>query len=125
MYRYDPGREVDAAVWGTLDESEQIAAVERAHRKVRGTAGSPRLHAALHVIVENQILLGAETPVAAAMQRLRLEGLDRHEAIHAVASVLAVHLREVVARTREDNTAYFREIEALTVATWRASAKGP
>jgi len=47
------------------------------------------LHASIHVIVENQAALGDDTPVAGAIERLMAEDIDRHEAIHAVGSVLS------------------------------------
>jgi hypothetical protein len=42
----------------------------------------------LHGIVENQIALGDELPVERTVKRLIAEGLDRHNAIHAIASVI-------------------------------------
>ena len=42
-----------------------------------------KLHAVLHVVIENQIALGDEIP-----------GLDRHEAIHCIASVLAEFIHD-------------------------------
>jgi hypothetical protein len=47
------------------------------------------LHAAIHVVVENQVALGGEIPVQETLARLMGEGLSRHEAVHAVGSVLA------------------------------------
>ncbi|MGY4511289.1 hypothetical protein [Bradyrhizobium sp. USDA 3650] len=45
------------------------------------------MHAVIHAVVESQIA-DRELPVRAAAQRLMSEGLDRHEAIHAIRSVL-------------------------------------
>ena len=48
-------------------------------------------HAVVHAIVENQLALG-EPVVVATLARLRSDGLDRHEAVHAIGSVLSAHL---------------------------------
>jgi hypothetical protein len=40
-----------------------------------------------HVVVENQVALGEATSVPEALDRLINEGLDRHDAVHAVGSV--------------------------------------
>jgi hypothetical protein len=43
-------------------------------------------------MVEAQIALGDETPASRIAQRLIGEGLDRHDAIHAIGMVLAEHI---------------------------------
>src|SRR5262245_33464432 len=91
--RYDPARPVDAEEWSQLVEGEQIELVVEYHRQARIRIPNLRLHAGLHVTVENQVLLGDETPVAATIERLIGEGLDRHDAIHAIASVLSGDVR--------------------------------
>lgn len=102
-----------------LDEAERIAIVERFHR------GAPlpkrRAHAAIHVVVETQLATGLPA-VVQALERLRGEGLDRHEAIHAIGAVLTQHM---LAMMREDqaesdpNAAYFTALAQLTVESWR------
>jgi hypothetical protein len=74
------------------------------------------VHATFHVVVESQIAEG-ELRVSRAMERLTAEGLDRHEALHAVASVLAQHLHRIAtaAATHSiSNEDYFAEVEQLT-----------
>ena len=114
--RYDPLRTPDAEQWLDLDE------MERNHRRARIKLPNPRLHATLHVIVENQILLADETPVAATLERLLAEGLDRHDAIHAIASVLSGAMFDTIKSTaRGDlNSDYFRGVSELTAQRWRA-----
>jgi uncharacterized protein YoaH (UPF0181 family) len=75
----------------------------------------------VHMVVEKQIAMGDELPVAVAVQRLMGEGLSRHEAIHAVGSVLMGYLSDGL-RTEAgpDNEAYNREIRALTRERWYA-----
>jgi hypothetical protein len=122
--RYDPARPVDAEEWSQLDESEQIELVEEHHRRARIPLPNLRLHAGLHVTVENQILLGEETPIAVALQRLMREGLDRHDAIHAIASVLSGVMYDAVTReeTRDLEAIYYSEVSRLTAESWRSQA---
>ena len=96
--RYDPLRTPDAEQWLDLDEMERMDLVADYHRRARIKLPNPRLHATLHVIVENQILLADETPVAATLERLLAEGLDRHDAIHAIASVLSGAMFDTTSR---------------------------
>ena len=51
-----------------------------------------RVHAALQAIVETQVAMGDETEAQATLIRLLSEGLDRHDAIHAIGDVLAEHM---------------------------------
>jgi hypothetical protein len=84
------------------------------------------VHAVCHVIVENQFALGDELPVKRTVQRLMSEGLDRHDAIHAVGSVLIGHLTDLLAAPRTEigtdpNPRYYAELERLTAKDWPAS----
>ena len=123
--RYDPDCPPDREEWSDLDESERIDLVVDYHRGARIAVPNLSIHASLHVIVENQILMGDETPVAATLGRLTAEGLDRHDAIHAIASVLsAVMFDAMKPQPNGDlNAAYFREVAALTAARWRSQAE--
>ncbi|OPY95016.1 hypothetical protein A5906_10145 [Bradyrhizobium sacchari] len=51
------------------------------------------------MIVESQIA-DPKRPVRSTAQRLMSEGLDRHEAIHAIGSVLAGHMNELMPETK-------------------------
>lgn len=118
--RYDPARPVDAEEWSQLHEGEQIELVR--HRRARIRLPNLRLQAGLHVTVENQVLLGEETPVAAALQRLMGERLDRHDATHAIASVLSSVMYEAVSRkeTRDLKAVQYSEVSRLTAEGWRS-----
>jgi hypothetical protein len=122
--RYDPTRPVDTQEWSQLDEGEQIELVEEHHRRAGIRLPNLRLHAGLHVTVENQVLLGEETPIAAALQRLMGEGLDRHDAIHAIASVLSGVMYDAVTRkeARDLKAVYYGEVSRLTAESWRSQA---
>ena len=71
-----------------MDEAERIRLVEHYHRTARIKLPSVKAHSTFHVIVENQLAENVE-PVVRAMNRLTNEGLTRHDALHAIASVLA------------------------------------
>jgi hypothetical protein len=120
--RYNPLVEPDYDQWLEHDEMERMEAVRRYHKRARVELPNERLHALIHATVENQIALGDETPVAATLERLMDEGLDRHEALHAVGSVLADHIWNVMKKPgpmpADPNEAYFRELRELTVQKW-------
>ena len=122
MERYDPLREPAAEEWLQMKELERIALVEDYHRKAGIRLPKSKLHATFHVIVENQAALGDETPVRETLARLMKERIDRHEAIHAVASVLAEFISDVPKGSSpqsDPNTPYYAALERLTVRSWR------
>jgi hypothetical protein len=128
MERYDPLREPAAEDWLQMDELERIALVESYHRNARIQLPSSRAHATFHVIVENQAALGDETPVRKTLQRLMNEGIDRHEAIHAVASVLTEFISDVLRGSEpqsDPNVPYYAALERLTVRSWRRDFGDP
>lgn len=122
MKRYDPAKAPDPTEWLSLDEAERIRLVRDYHRRARIRAPNARLHAMFHVIIENQTALGDELPVRRALERLMAGGLDRHEAVHAVASVLTDHLHDLMQDADSKVfplDAYNAAIERLTVESWR------
>src|SRR5262245_16374745 len=124
MEAYDPERPVDPEEWTALDEGERQYLVERYHRKKRIQVPNSPLHAAIHVIVENQVALGSEIPAQKTLARLMREGLTRHDAVHAIGSVLAGRIFDLIRRDEkgEDvNTEYYRQLEELTAETWLKS----
>ena len=77
----------------------------------------------MHVIVENQLALG-ERAVVDTLARLQAEGLDRHDAVHAIGSVLAEHFYKLLkeglpVKHADPNVAYFDRLKQLTAAGWR------
>jgi hypothetical protein len=78
-------------------------------------------HALLHVVIENQIAQGDEMPVEAVLHRLTDDNLDRHDAVHAIASILANHIFELM--HGEDaalgNDEYFARLGELTAEKWQ------
>jgi hypothetical protein len=124
--RYDPLVAPDPYEWSELDEGERIALVEAYHRDARVRLPNLKVHAVVHVAVENQISLGDETPVQRTVQRLMNEGLDRHAAIHAVGKVLFEYMFDFLqpsnsGAARDPNPAYFAALEKITAEEWRKS----
>jgi len=82
-----------------------------------------------HVIVENQIAIGDEIPVRRTAQRLMAEGLDRHEAIHAIGMILMEFISDLMKqpdseqpeRRPDPNRPYYAALEELTAESWRRS----
>lgn len=114
---YDPNRGLDAAAWLELDEAERISLVMDYHRRARIKLPNAKLHAATHTIVENQAALGGAYVVAGTLERLMHEGLDRHEAVHAVGSVL---MGQVLRLKGDLNEAYTQKLAELSATKWRS-----
>jgi hypothetical protein len=124
--RYEANEQPHSEVWLELDESERIDAVMNYHRRTSVKLENPELHAIAHVAVENQVALGEATSVPATLDRLMDEGLDRHEAIHAIGSVLMSIVYNVAHETDDGsdiNAKYGRELGKLTAAGWRSQAE--
>jgi hypothetical protein len=120
--KYDPHHDVDQTVWLALDEFERIDSVKEYHRRKRIRLPNENVHAAIHVMVENQIALGDSYPASAVLSRLMNEGLDRHEAIHAIGSVLAEQLYGTLKAERSEadlNAVYLDKLSKLTAESWR------
>ena len=126
LTRYDPNRPPDPERWLRADDGEKAELVRRFHRRAGIRPPNEQIHALLHVVVENQVAMGDAIPSAAVLQRLMGEGVDRHEALHAMATVLARYLFDVLRDDAPDvdpgHEAYFRELEAYTIQRWRDEA---
>jgi hypothetical protein len=119
--RYDPMATPEPSQWLASSEWDRLDAVLRQHKGARERSGSERVHAAVHVAVENQLAEGAG-PAVSAMDRLLREGLDRHEALHAIGSLVAGQIFGAPKHGAVDNEAYANGLETLTAESWRRSA---
>ena len=125
MNRYDADHEPDPNAWLGLDEEAKIDLVVKYHRRHRPRTARVRLHATFHTIVENQVAAN-EPVVVETLKRLRNEGLSRHDSVHAIASVLAAQVYDVLKHEqpetgKDPNEAYAAELRQLTAARWRDS----
>jgi len=120
---YDPELDLDADDWLAVEAHGRIRLVEEYHRdEIIGIPeAAQRMHAYLHVVVENQ-LASQDQPVVRALARLTEEGLSRHDAVHAIACVVREELHDLLERNVTPETAdarYYAGINRLTAATWR------
>jgi len=125
MKKYDPDRPVDPKQWLALDEATRLDMILKYHRRAGDPLPNPQIHAHFHTIVETQVALGDETPVRATLDRLMAEGLDRHDAVHAIGSVLAEHIYDLLqggTMDEDPNPAYFAALEKLTAESWLSQA---
>jgi hypothetical protein len=121
--RYDANEEPHSQTWLDLDESERINLVIDYHRRTGVKVEDAKLHAMAHVVVENQVALGDATPVPGTLVRLMEEGLDRHEALHAIGSILMGIVFDTLRKADDGgdfNAKYSRELAKLTAAGWRS-----
>lgn len=122
---YDADRAPDPDEWLHTDEVERIAAIEAHHRALRDHARMPRprLHAAIHAVVETQLASGAPPEARRALERLLAGGLPRHEAVHAIGLIVANATAAAMDGRPFDAGDYARELGLLTVERWRSMPK--
>ena len=118
---YDAQMEPNSEEWLALEEGERLAAIIEYHEYIGEELPNLNLHAAIHAVVENQIAMGEATQMQ-TLERLLSERLDRHEAIHAIGSVLSEQIFNVL-KGRQSNAAdasqYDRKLAKLTAKKWQ------
>jgi len=124
MDHYDPEAAPAPAEWLALDESERILLIEQYHRdaRIRLPKSARHLHAVIHAIVENQLALEDQTIVRSTLELLMKDGLTRHDAVHAIGSVLAEHVYDVLHKegaATDAHAPYYAALKQLTVEKWR------
>jgi hypothetical protein len=120
MKHYDPLKQPNTEEWLALDEQERIWLVEQYHKKAGVLLPNRHLHAAMHAVVENQ-LAEAIPVVRETLSRLMADGLDRHDALHAIATVLAGHMANLMRDglgAGDPNERYYQALRTFTVADW-------
>lgn len=119
---YDPDVAPSASEWLALRELERLRLAQSYHVAARFKVPSVKAHAAVHAAVENQIATGYG-PSKRAIDRLQSEGLSRHEAVHAIGSVVTQFIYELGQGQTEEQRASFQTrmgavIEQLHAKTW-------
>lgn len=104
--------------------SEWLRLASKYHAVARIKVPNAEAHALFHAIVENQVAEGVE-PTCRTMERLRREGLTRHDAVHAVGSVIAQFVYDSMRGDGGGSTGdALRElnakIESLSAREWRS-----
>lgn len=126
MIKYDPLKAPDSEEWLALDEIDRIEKITEYHKKAKIKLPNTRAHAAIQAAVETQVALGDETPVNEKLKSLLDEGLNRHEAIHAIGFVLAGILYDISHETHEgsnSNELYYERLVHLNAENWRKSCE--
>jgi len=127
LNHYNPSIQPDSAAWLNLDEDERIELVMNFHERADASLTSIQAHAIIHVIVENQIALETQE-TADALARLLKQGLDRHDAVHAIGAVLAEHTFNIIHDNTDDSDKsanrdqqrFLGRLRKLTAARWRS-----
>ncbi len=123
MTEYDARKAPEPPEWLALDEREQIELATAYHRRRRAELPNLHVHAVIHVTVENQLAEEIKI-VSETLERLMAEGLDRHEAIHAIGSVLVQHLWKLMRQEATEpnpHEQYFKDLQSLTKGSWMKS----
>jgi hypothetical protein len=119
---YDPDIAPDAGEWLALPEEKRMYFVRSYHISSRIKVPNIEVHTALHVVVENQVASDYE-PTKRAMARLQAQGLSRHDAIHAAASVIVnfiseLHGEQSATERRTYHSRMAAAVERLDAKSW-------
>jgi hypothetical protein len=97
MDAYNPLIEPNRDEWLESSEYDRIDAVSEFHENseedFEGEALS--IHSSVHIIVENQLAMGVEL-IPETIAKLTRQGLDRHEAIHAIGAIISEDIFDIV-----------------------------
>jgi Domain of unknown function (DUF1841) len=107
--------------WLGADDEVRTLAIRAHHDGLAGHPDQPdpKLHASFHLIAENQIAAGEPAETATALARLVGAGASRHEAIHAVMSVVATEVHAMRQERRHyDRARVGGELARLLAADW-------
>ena len=118
--KYDPQVAPDPRQWLDMGEDTQLRIVREYHMSSAPERLKEDLHSAFHVMIENQLAL-REMPVQETLERLTKEGLARHEAIHAISTVLMEHMFDIVHRGSSGaNTKemYYQDLAHISASEW-------
>ncbi len=116
MKKYDPVKAPKPEEWNELNDEQRLNLIKAYHKEAGIKNDNEGLHAGLHLIVESQIAMGDQIPIAREVRRLVfLEGANRHNVIHAVGEAF-VRLKERAKAhpsIKPSPVSFFREVEAL------------
>ena len=121
MQEYNPSNSIDAHEWLAVDELERSELVRKFHRGLDEPLSQDSLprHALIHVIVENQIASDVEL-VPETIAKLVRQGLDRHEAVHAIGALISAQMFNLAQGNIENfcTLKYKRQLKKLTAKRW-------
>lgn len=125
---YDPLVDPVPSQWLELSEDERIDVVLEHHRGDGFEPSRAKLHAVTHVVIENILAEGLVDGAAAKLRELVADGLDRHEAIHALGTAVTGSIFEALRSTDRATAPGGRErdlasrIAEVSVESWRGMA---
>ena len=126
--RYNPDVAPSPSEWLALDEQTRLDLVRLYHADHSGAAPRyEKAHYVIHVILETQLAEGIQA-IVDAFVRMQHEGLSRHDAIHAVGSILLRHLREMLKPGKDGKAAwleYVMDVERLHASQWLNGEEDP
>lgn len=121
MEKYEPESAPDPETWLALDQGDRLYLVTEYVKQFENDLEEPakRVHAAIHVIVENQIAM-QEEPAPETCERLVREGLGRHEAIHALGAVISEDMFEIMKGNKDAPFEKYKgRMKKLTAKRWK------
>lgn len=124
MKHYDPEVAPEPKEWLALDEGQRALLVEQYHRNARVELPkrTRSLHAMFHTIVENQLALDDRAIVRGTLERLMKDGPARHQAVHAIGSVLIEYIHDLLHEkmpSTDGHAPYYPALRRLTPGRWR------
>ncbi len=121
MEKHDPANSIDSQEWLALGEAEQIELVRNFHIELdlEMPADALAVHSSIHVIVENQLAMGVDL-IPETIAKLTRQGLDRHEAFHAIGAIISEDIFDLLKGNIEEfsPTKYRRKLEKITAKRW-------
>ena len=122
---------IDLAVLDPADGDERRLLIEAEHPELRRALKEgrreirighditdPVLHIAMHEIVANQLWADDPPEVWATAQRLLVDGYERHEVLHMLASVVAGEVFEIVRHEQPHDIEQVRQALAALPGEW-------
>lgn len=121
MEKYNPQIEPNKQIWLNTSEDERIDMVREYHKKNDDLEDDAlTIHSAIHVIVENQLAMGIEL-LPETITKLIRQGLERHEAIHAVGAIISENIFDLVRGNKSEFSPkqYRNKLDKITAKRWR------
>lgn len=119
MTSYDADRPLDPEAWLLLDGHERRSLVRASHVGLSDTLHDsrvpPAMHAAMHVVIEDQIASGAPAVTRETVERLVDMGVRRHVALHMAIEVL---MAQLAGGADVLDAPYAAALRALDPGTW-------
>lgn len=117
---YNPESLSTSTGWLSIDELERLDLVIDFHKRHKIKLPNVRLHSLIHVMVENQLTEDIKE-VKDKMTELLSDGLSRHDAIHAIGSVLSTFFYEIFKggkSSSDPNREYLEKLATLNANKW-------